>query len=46
MAENKTASFLGKEYNWSKASLKLQDVQPLFGGVIVYLMGRGKRCPI
>jgi len=37
MAENKTANFLGNPYNWSKASLKLQDVQPLFGGVIVYL---------
>lgn len=39
MTKNKTATFLGHEYSWSKASLELQDVQPLFGGVVVRLPG-------
>jgi hypothetical protein len=37
--ENQTQRFLGQPYNWSKASIRLEDVQPLFGGVRVYLPG-------
>ncbi|MCP4427861.1 MAG: hypothetical protein GY803_25540, partial [Chloroflexi bacterium] len=33
----KTASFLGYEFNWSKAGIELDDVQPLHGGVRVKL---------
>lgn len=39
MKENKTAVFLGPNYNWTKSTLELRDVQPLFGGVIVKLPG-------
>ena len=39
MKANKTASFLGHEYSWSKAGIELQDAQPLLGGVTVRLPG-------
>lgn len=39
MSQNKTAEFLSHEYSWNKASLALDDVQPLFGGVKVQLPG-------
>jgi hypothetical protein len=39
MAQNKTAVFLGPTYSWTKSTLELRDVQPLFGGVIVKLPG-------
>jgi hypothetical protein len=39
MTQNKTAAFLIHEYSWNKASLELNDVQPLFGGVVVLLPG-------
>ena len=37
--DNHTRDFLGLEYSWSKASIKLEDIQPLHGGVRVYLPG-------
>lgn len=33
MSGSETAVFLQHPYAWSKASLELRDVQPLFGGV-------------
>lgn len=36
-SENATAAFLGPEYSWSKVALELRDVQPLSGGVRIYL---------
>lgn len=35
--KNKTAEFLGADYNWSKAQIELRDVQPFMGGVRVLL---------
>ena len=35
--DNQTSAFLGLAYNWSKASITLEDVQSLHGGVRVYL---------
>lgn len=35
--ESATAAFLGPEYSWSKVAFELRDVQPLSGGVRVYL---------
>ena len=39
MTENKTTAFLGNPYSWSKTQIKLDDVQPLHGGIIVRLPG-------
>lgn len=36
---NKTAVFLLHEDRWHKTSLELHDAQPLFGGVVVRLLG-------
>jgi len=35
--DNQTRAFLGETYDWLKASIQLEDVQPLYGGVRVYL---------
>jgi hypothetical protein len=35
--DNQTRQFLGPEYGWSKASIELEDVQALHGGVKVYV---------
>lgn len=37
LMENKTAEFLGADYNWSRAQIELRDVQPFMGGVRVLL---------
>jgi hypothetical protein len=39
MSKNETAVFLSNEYSWRNASLELVDVQPLHGGVRVFLPG-------
>jgi hypothetical protein len=38
---NETARFLGQTYDWGRAALRLHDVQPLHGGVVVELPGFG-----
>lgn len=42
LPENETRTFLGQEYSWSKATLTLDDVQALFGGVRVWLPNWGE----
>lgn len=37
MTENQTSAFLGSPYSWSKTKIELDDVQPLHGGIRVYL---------
>jgi hypothetical protein len=37
MTDNKTRAFLGPEYSWSRASIQLEDIQSLHGGIRVYL---------
>ncbi len=41
MPENETRAFLGSEYAWSGASVRLEDVQALFGGVRVWIPSWG-----
>lgn len=41
LPENETRQFLGPEYNWSKATLALKDVQGLHGGVELWLPSWG-----
>jgi hypothetical protein len=36
---NATSDFLGAEYFWWDTTIKLEDVQPLFGGVKLTLRG-------
>lgn len=40
MDENATTQFLGKPYAWSGMGAELVDVQPLFGGLRLTLLGR------
>ena len=37
MTENQTSAFLGRPYSWSKVKFELDDVQPLHGGIRIYL---------
>lgn len=36
-SENATIAFLGPEYSWSQVAFELRDVQPLSGGIRIYL---------
>ena len=40
--ENKTSKFLGRDYQWPQSQIRLGDVQPLYGGVRLWIASWGK----